>query len=69
MLQSLASAQLLQLNGGHASKRFYFPLARPATFRRASGIDHLPLPATGTRSRVVFVLGIVVPGAYASAWG
>ena len=38
-------------------------------FRRASGIGRSSSPVTGTGSRGVSALGIVVPGAYPSAWG
>jgi hypothetical protein len=35
--------------------RFYFPSARPATGRRASGIDHFSSLATGTAFRAVSI--------------
>jgi hypothetical protein len=52
-----------------ASRHSYSPSARPVTVRRASGNGRSALPATGKGSRVVSVLGIVVPGACAIAWG
>jgi hypothetical protein len=44
-----------------ASRHSYSPSARPVTVRRASGNGRSALPATGKGSRVVSVLGIVVP--------
>ena len=42
----------------HASRRFYFPSALPATFRRASGIVRSSSLATGTLSRGASELGV-----------
>ena len=61
--------QLLPPNNFRASRRSYSPSARPVRFRRASGSGRSASPATGTGSRVVSVLGIVVPGACASCMG
>jgi hypothetical protein len=62
-------ARLPRPYSDRASKHFYFPLAPPVTFRRASGTDRSSSPATGILSRAASAARHRWPGAWASAWG
>jgi hypothetical protein len=68
-LQSICGEQWHPPCSGRACTRSCYPSKRPEMFRRASDSGRSSSPETDTGSRGVSVLGIVVPGACARAWG
>jgi hypothetical protein len=57
------ASQSRRPHNARVSRRSYYPSARPARFRRASGSDRSASLALGTVDRSGFGLGISMPGA------